>query len=325
MARLAGRVGAHDRQRSRSGPLPHLAALVGRRVQGSPLASLPGSCSRCDSAPARKHPLRRVPHREVGLEARTYSRRRRPLARGRSEREPRSQRRRTRRTPPCCPPRARDSSRRAARRPAGEPSSARVATAVYGWASCGRCVGRRSTLQKGVIHVERCHAPEWGAEGDEDACERPRGSTPAPPAPSARRVEAGGPALSQRGDLVFCTVTGKRVSERSVNLALAAAKKAAGMDARDDRLSTHAFRHTFVSLAATNLDVPRYDARPSRRSRERRCDDAALRRRRDQAEVNRAIARAAQAGFASGKAARRAAQRPSRPSSQPLRARKNPA
>jgi integrase len=95
-------------------------------------------------------------------------------------------------------------------------------------------------------------------------------------------------------------VTGLPVSERSVNLALTAAKKAAGMDDRDDRLSTYAFRHTFVSLAATNLDVPDTTlARLAGHANAAVTMRLYARDRRDQAEMNRdVLARAAQAGFA---------------------------
>jgi integrase len=58
------------------------------------------------------------------------------------------------------------------------------------------------------------------------------------------------------GDFVFATVDAKPLAERNVRRALTKAKTAAGLDGLDDRLSMHALRHSFLSLAATEMDLP---------------------------------------------------------------------
>jgi integrase len=55
---------------------------------------------------------------------------------------------------------------------------------------------------------------------------------------------------------VFGTVDGKPLAERNVRRALEAAKAKAELDQHEDRVSLHALRHSFLSHAATMLDVP---------------------------------------------------------------------
>jgi integrase len=106
---------------------------------------------------------------------------------------------------------------------------------------------------------------------------------------------------SRSHDLVFATVDGKPLAERNVRRALEQAKTAAKLDSLDDRLSMHALRHSFLSLAATTLDVP--DTTLSRIAGH--ADPAITMRlyardRRDQQQVNEdVLARAAAAGFGS--------------------------
>ena len=57
-------------------------------------------------------------------------------------------------------------------------------------------------------------------------------------------------------DLVICAYDGKPVQERNLRRALDAAKKAAGMENTDARLSWHSLRHSFASSLATDLEVP---------------------------------------------------------------------
>lgn len=61
---------------------------------------------------------------------------------------------------------------------------------------------------------------------------------------------------AQRHDLVLCTAEGGPVEERNLRAALDAAKRRAGLDGREDRLSWHALRHSFASTLATDLELP---------------------------------------------------------------------
>jgi dipeptidyl aminopeptidase/acylaminoacyl peptidase len=57
-------------------------------------------------------------------------------------------------------------------------------------------------------------------------------------------------------DFVICTAEGIAMQERNLRGALDAAKKAAGLDGLDERLSWHSLRHSFASLLATDLELP---------------------------------------------------------------------
>ena len=46
------------------------------------------------------------------------------------------------------------------------------------------------------------------------------------------------------------------MEERTLRRALDAAKTAAGLSATEERLSWHSLRHAFLSVAATELDLP---------------------------------------------------------------------
>lgn len=63
-------------------------------------------------------------------------------------------------------------------------------------------------------------------------------------------------SYSRPDDLVIASATGGPVTERTLARALAAAKRAAGLDATGERLSWHALRHSYASLLASSLDVP---------------------------------------------------------------------
>jgi len=106
---------------------------------------------------------------------------------------------------------------------------------------------------------------------------------------------------SRPDDLVFSTVDGRPVAERNIRRALGKAKAAAGLDGLDDRLSTHALRHSFLSLAATTMEMPDTTlARIAGHANPAVTLRLYARDRRDQGSVNEdVLARAAAAGFGS--------------------------
>lgn len=60
---------------------------------------------------------------------------------------------------------------------------------------------------------------------------------------------------SRPDDLVVSSATGGPVTERTLARALAAAKRVAGLDGLEARLSWHALRHSYASVLAASLDV----------------------------------------------------------------------
>jgi integrase len=104
---------------------------------------------------------------------------------------------------------------------------------------------------------------------------------------------------SRPDDFVFGTVTGAPLAERNIRRALEAAKSAAGLDDLDERLSMHALRHSFLSLAATTLDLPDTTlARMAGHANPAFTLRLYARDRRDQQQVNEdVLARAQLAGF----------------------------
>ena len=115
------------------------------------------------------------------------------------------------------------------------------------------------------------------------------------------RIDAALDAFSRPSDLVFCTVAGKPLSERNIRARARLREARAKLDTPDDRLSMHALRHSFLSLAATTLDVPDTTlARIAGHANPAITMRLYARDRRDQNRVNEdVLARAAQAGFAS--------------------------
>jgi integrase len=101
------------------------------------------------------------------------------------------------------------------------------------------------------------------------------------------------------GDLVFGTVDGKPLAEPNVRRALEAAKAKAKLDQHEDRVSLHALRHSFLSHAATTLDVPDTTlARMAGHANPAITMHLYARDRRDQEHVNEdVLTRAAAAGF----------------------------
>jgi integrase len=101
------------------------------------------------------------------------------------------------------------------------------------------------------------------------------------------------------GDLVFGTVDGKPLAERNVRRVLDQAKAKAMLDEHEDRVSLHALRHSFLSHAATMLDVPDTTlARMAGHANPAITMRLYARDRRDQEKVNEdVLARAAAAGF----------------------------
>jgi integrase len=104
---------------------------------------------------------------------------------------------------------------------------------------------------------------------------------------------------SRPGDLVFATVDGKPLAERNVRRALDKAKTAAGLDGLEERLSMHALRHSFLSLAATSMELPDTTlARIAGHTNPAVTMRLYARDRRDQERVNEdVLTRAAAAGF----------------------------
>lgn len=61
---------------------------------------------------------------------------------------------------------------------------------------------------------------------------------------------------THHSDLVVCAATGGHVAERNLRRALDHAKREAGLDDLDERLSWHSLRHSFASMLATDLELP---------------------------------------------------------------------
>ncbi len=57
-------------------------------------------------------------------------------------------------------------------------------------------------------------------------------------------------------DYVICTATGEPVQQRNLRRVLGQAKKAAGLDGTEGRLSWHSLRHSYASMLATDLELP---------------------------------------------------------------------
>ncbi|MBX6370150.1 MAG: site-specific integrase [Rhodospirillales bacterium] len=61
---------------------------------------------------------------------------------------------------------------------------------------------------------------------------------------------------SRPGDLVIATIDGKPAQARNLRRALEQAKRTAGLDATEERISPHVLRHSYASLLATDLALP---------------------------------------------------------------------
>ena len=57
-------------------------------------------------------------------------------------------------------------------------------------------------------------------------------------------------------DYVICTATGEPVQQRNLRRVLDLAKKAAGLDGTEERLSWHSLQHSYASMLATDLELP---------------------------------------------------------------------
>lgn len=62
--------------------------------------------------------------------------------------------------------------------------------------------------------------------------------------------------LARFDGLVIATYDGKPMQERNLRRSLDAAKRRAGMDGTETRLSWHSLRHSFGSYLATELELP---------------------------------------------------------------------
>jgi integrase len=110
-------------------------------------------------------------------------------------------------------------------------------------------------LAAGTITVRRSLLPN----GSPKAPKTEAGARAVPLLPALRRLLIAWKLRSPRtrpGDLVIATADGKPVAERNLRRALEDAKKAAALDALDERLSWHALRHSFASMLATDLELP---------------------------------------------------------------------
>jgi integrase len=80
-----------------------------------------------------------------------------------------------------------------------------------------------------------------------------------PVLPALRRALVGWKLKSPNArptDLVIATADGAPVNEQNMRRALAAAKKTAGLEGLDGRLSWHSLRHSYASMLATDLGLP---------------------------------------------------------------------
>jgi integrase len=97
---------------------------------------------------------------------------------------------------------------------------------------------RRSMLPDGTVKAPKTEA----------------GTRTVPMLPALRRLLVAWRVRSPRTrpeDLVVCTASGGAVQERNVRRALEDAKKEAGLEGREGRLSMHALRHSYCSVLAT--------------------------------------------------------------------------
>lgn len=109
-------------------------------------------------------------------------------------------------------------------------------------------------LAAGTITVSRSALPDGTVKQPKTAA----GVREVPLLPALRRLLVEWKLESPRSrpsDLVVATVTGEPVQERNVRRAFTNARKTAGLDGLEERLSMHALRHSFASLLATDLEL----------------------------------------------------------------------
>jgi integrase len=109
-------------------------------------------------------------------------------------------------------------------------------------------------LEAGTITIERSLL----RDGTAKAPKTEAGFRAVPVLPSLRRLLIAWRLKSphtQPVDLVLASAAGGPVLERNVARALAAAKKATGLDATDGRLSMHTLRHSCISALATDAGL----------------------------------------------------------------------
>jgi integrase len=148
-----------------------------------------------------------------------------------------------------------------------------------------------------VLNVQRSALPDGTLKEPKTAA----GKRAIPLLPALRRLLVEWRLRSPKtrpGDLVVCTADGKPVQERNVRRALEAAKKAAGMQETEGRLSMHALRHAYCSALATEGLSPTTLARITGHTDPGFTLKAYSRDVRDEATlVADVLARAASAGF----------------------------
>lgn len=110
-------------------------------------------------------------------------------------------------------------------------------------------------LEGNTISVSRSALPDGSMKSPKSAA----GVRVVPLLPSCRRrlVEwkLKSP-LTGREDLIVGTAEGKPIAPTNLRRALKEAKKQAGLDGSDDRLSLHSLRHSFASMLVTDMEVP---------------------------------------------------------------------
>jgi integrase len=107
----------------------------------------------------------------------------------------------------------------------------------------------------GTVTVRRSLLPDGTAKAPKTEA----GARTVPVLPALRRVLLEWQVRSPHKrphDLVIGTAEGKHVAERNLRRALDDAKETANLDKIGDRLSWHSLRHSFVSLLATDLELP---------------------------------------------------------------------
>lgn len=110
-------------------------------------------------------------------------------------------------------------------------------------------------LDANTIGVSRSMLPDGTTKTPKTAA----GIRTVPLLPSLRRLLVAWKLKSpttRPGDLIVGTAEGMPVQERNLRRALDAAKETAGLAGTTDRLSWHSLRHSFVSMLATDIELP---------------------------------------------------------------------
>ena len=133
---------------------------------------------------------------------------------------------------------------------------AAIALAGYSGLRLGEIRGLRWSdidLDTDTLKVSRSLLPD----GTPKPPKTEAGTRTVPLLPALRRLLVAWKLKSPRTEgYVICTHDGGHVAERNLRRALEKAKKAAGLDGQEERLSWHSLRHSFASMLATDLELP---------------------------------------------------------------------